>query len=232
MKKLWSWLLWIVFGWRDESVSAEIVTEAPPEPFFSGDFEHRSISDPVPSFRGYELNRRPACRTFRVHGQNAYEASQDLVIPKPDEPWNVRGFPHIPDEYRLEVEAHRFSGCVWRMTVMYRPKASVDYPEHDATDGAHPAWWRGNDHAVFSLCQMINEILDGKDHPGGASNEPWESTRRRIRELVAKANPPTEWIQQPPYDSHPITLTPDLAKYAGIPSHLPGASHADKHRDA
>ena len=59
-----------------------------------------------------------------------------------------------------------------------------DDPELDATDGAHPAWWRGHDHAVKGLCQKINEIFDGKDNGQGVSSEPWESVRRKLIELV------------------------------------------------
>lgn len=62
-----------------------------------------------------------------------------------------------------------------------------DYPDNDCTDFAHPAWWRGQEHAVISLCQRINNILDGKDSGAGVSNEPWESTRRRLLELVERA---------------------------------------------
>ena len=55
-----------------------------------------------------------------------------------------------------------------------------DIPELDATDGAHPAWWRGHNHTVNVLCQKINEILDGKDNGEGVSSEPWESVRRKL----------------------------------------------------
>lgn len=66
----------------------------------------------------------------------------------------------------------------------------VDDPEADGTDFAHPAWFRGHDHTMAVLCQMINEILDGKE-PSGISNEPWESTRQRVSELVPK------WLRRP-----------------------------------
>ena len=66
-----------------------------------------------------------------------------------------------------------------------------DDPEMDATDFAHPAWWRGNDQGVIVLCGMINKILDGKDEGHGTSREPWESTRRRLIALAAiLASPP------------------------------------------
>ena len=59
-----------------------------------------------------------------------------------------------------------------------------DDPEMDATDFAHPAWWRGNDQGVIVLCGMINKILDGNDAGHGTSHEPWESTRRRLVALT------------------------------------------------
>jgi hypothetical protein len=64
--------------------------------------------------------------------------------------------------------------------------ASKDDPEADGTDFAHPAYWRGHDQATYILCQMINEILDGKDDGAGVSREPWESTRRRLLELAER----------------------------------------------
>ena len=62
-----------------------------------------------------------------------------------------------------------------------RAELIPDDPELDATDGAHPAWWRGHDHAVKAICQKINEIFDGEDNGEGASSEPWESVRRKLR---------------------------------------------------
>lgn len=59
-----------------------------------------------------------------------------------------------------------------------------DYPEADGTDAAHPAWWRGNDAGVVSLCAEINAILDGKDSGRGVAREPWEGVRRRLLALV------------------------------------------------
>lgn len=61
-----------------------------------------------------------------------------------------------------------------------------DNPENDATDFAHPAWWRGNDAGVFTLCTLINKILDGEDLAGFCS-DPWHTTRERIYNLVREA---------------------------------------------
>lgn len=60
-----------------------------------------------------------------------------------------------------------------------------DDPELDATDLAHPAWWRGHEHSVATECQKINQILDGKDDGRGMAPEPWESTRRRLITLAS-----------------------------------------------
>lgn len=65
----------------------------------------------------------------------------------------------------------------------------VDDPEADETDYAHPAWWRGHAQSCAVFCQKVNEILDGKDNGHGISNDPWESTRRRLLQLVKEAPP-------------------------------------------
>lgn len=59
-----------------------------------------------------------------------------------------------------------------------------DNPEADGTDYAHPAWWRGHFQTVRSLCYKINRLLDGEDNGMGISQEPWESTRRRLLDLI------------------------------------------------
>lgn len=65
----------------------------------------------------------------------------------------------------------------------------VDCPESDATDAAHPAWWRGHEYASRSVCLIVNEILDGKQPTGGVSNEPWESTKKRLNSLASGYTP-------------------------------------------
>lgn len=63
---------------------------------------------------------------------------------------------------------------------------SADNPEWDATDAAHPAWWRGHDHTAKVFCQLVNEILNGKDVSAGLSGEPWQTTKMRIAQLRDK----------------------------------------------
>jgi hypothetical protein len=57
-------------------------------------------------------------------------------------------------------------------------------PFLDGTPDAPPAYWRGQEDCLNSLCKIINDILDGRNKCPGVTNEPWESTRRRILELV------------------------------------------------
>jgi hypothetical protein len=64
-----------------------------------------------------------------------------------------------------------------------------DHPEFDCTDAAHPAWWRGQDHAVRVMCQLVTDLLDGKE-VAGVCNEPWETVRNRIAALVKQAASP------------------------------------------
>lgn len=64
-----------------------------------------------------------------------------------------------------------------------------DHPEFDCTDAAHPAWWRGQDHAVWVMCQLVTDLLDGKEI-AGVCNEPWETVRKRIATLVKQAASP------------------------------------------
>lgn len=65
------------------------------------------------------------------------------------------------------------------MTIRERIESWPDDPECDGTDAAHPAYWRGHDHAVAVLCQKVAEILDGKDDGKGIASQPWEPVRLR-----------------------------------------------------
>lgn len=61
----------------------------------------------------------------------------------------------------------------------------VDNPELDGTDAAHPAWWRGHEVSVYTLCQKVMDILNGKDDGSGAASDPWETVRRRLIAVCA-----------------------------------------------
>lgn len=64
----------------------------------------------------------------------------------------------------------------------YMRKAEDD-PMADCTDFAHPAWWRGQEHAHLQFVTMVNRILDGEPASGGLSTMPWEALRQRLYDL-------------------------------------------------
>ena len=65
-----------------------------------------------------------------------------------------------------------------------------DSPDLDATDFAHPAWWRGHDYAMSLICADLRMVLAGEE-PAGTCAEPYESVRRAVWELVTKKG--KEW---------------------------------------
>jgi hypothetical protein len=86
------------------------------------------------------------------------------------------------DAATREAEALKTEAVAWRDTAIgweNQAEALRDDPQWDATDAAHPAWWRGHDHTTAVFCHQATEILDGKE-PGGVSQEPWETLRRRL----------------------------------------------------
>lgn len=60
------------------------------------------------------------------------------------------------------------------------PTCAPDDPHWDGTEGAHPAWWRGNDRGFADACREVMKVLaDPKKvlHECGVTAEPWASTR-------------------------------------------------------
>jgi hypothetical protein len=111
---------------------------------------------------------------------------------------NCRRFPevcgnvaehHNPDSKVCQLPRAHAGPCFGNaMTV-------ADWPELDATDVAHPAWWRGHDYAVLGVCYKIKELLDGKT-VGGKANEPWETIRQRIVALQAERDKLREELER------------------------------------
>jgi hypothetical protein len=68
-----------------------------------------------------------------------------------------------------------------------QPKLIPDDPHFDATDGAHPAWWRGHDHTVTVLCRIFDEIISDPMRmmrQGGVCARPLHETKVRIATLA------------------------------------------------
>lgn len=72
-----------------------------------------------------------------------------------------------------------------------------DNPDLDATDAAHPSWWRGQQHGVNGAVARLQAVLDGKDDGSGVLGSPGlEALRRRLlaeRQAVAPV-----WTQAVP----------------------------------
>jgi len=45
-----------------------------------------------------------------------------------------------------------------------------DDPEWDATDAAHPAWWRGSDYGVEKAVKAINNMMDAFESKNAEAN--------------------------------------------------------------
>jgi hypothetical protein len=59
-----------------------------------------------------------------------------------------------------------------------------DDPEWDATDAAHPAWWRGEDHASDNLLKKCLEWLRCENLDGGTISGGWQEVREKIGKLM------------------------------------------------
>jgi hypothetical protein len=64
----------------------------------------------------------------------------------------------------------------------------VDNPAFDGTDGAHPAWWRGNDAGGAEVTQAVQEMLEGKRQGGVFGSPELQAISVRIKSLLE-----TEW---------------------------------------
>lgn len=74
-----------------------------------------------------------------------------------------------------------------------------DDPEWDATDFAHPAWWRGNDAGADAVVRRLEKVLDGKDEGAGVlGGRKLEAIRRRLLGLLemVKRKEVLGWIRQ------------------------------------
>ena len=69
----------------------------------------------------------------------------------------------------MSIESEKTGGC------------EHDFPFYDGTDGAHPAWWRGEEHGVRAVVQRLQETADGHDDGAGGFGYPaLERLRRSI----------------------------------------------------
>jgi hypothetical protein len=94
--------------------------------------------------------------------------------------WNLKrhDIAECPDESEMKVTI----GSLRAAERFMQPRATDDNPINDATDAAHPAWWRAHDYTTEVFCREVNAILDGKPETGGISTEPWQSLKVRLHQ--------------------------------------------------
>jgi len=61
-----------------------------------------------------------------------------------------------------------------------------DNPFYDATDGAHPAWWRGSDYSIDRVVETLHNLLDGKQGPFTTPCAELNRLSERILKLMEK----------------------------------------------
>jgi len=63
-----------------------------------------------------------------------------------------------------------------------------DDPQWDATDAAHPAFFRGSSHSVWQAIRLVVDILSGTDTGTSAMYEPASSLRNLVLDLKRKSD--------------------------------------------
>lgn len=61
-----------------------------------------------------------------------------------------------------------------------------DDPALDATDAAHPAWWRGQEHGCQRLAERWKAALDGESHGGVMALRLGQECRERTQAVLAE----------------------------------------------
>lgn len=65
-----------------------------------------------------------------------------------------------------------------------------DNPFWDCTDGAHPAWWRGEEYGCKAIVRIVNKWLDTDtldEMMAGTSQPEIQALKERIHDLRTKA---------------------------------------------
>jgi len=106
----------------------------------------------------------------------------DEELHRPDGEFMSGAYPNLPHLAADEIERLKLELADANQNLELL--GTVDNPDFDATDAAHPTWWRGHEHTAEVFCRLVNEILDGKPIGGGIAVQPWEGTRRRLEALV------------------------------------------------
>jgi hypothetical protein len=71
-------------------------------------------------------------------------------------------------------------GWEWKLYTLY----TLDPPELDATDGAHPAWWRGHDHGATKAAEAIIAVIMNGSREGTFANQTVEAAAAFARGMA------------------------------------------------
>jgi len=70
--------------------------------------------------------------------------------------------------------------------LLAKVKELKDTPELDATDAAHPAWWRGNDYGVLQTVSIVNKIMDALESEDSNAEVPRNFGSEELNKLQAR----------------------------------------------
>lgn len=75
---------------------------------------------------------------------------------------------------------------------------AIDDPDLDATDWAHPAWWRGQRHGVETAIRSIEAVIV-HGLVGSCADPKLQALRKKIDGLVRQSEcSPSRWIKETP----------------------------------
>jgi hypothetical protein len=81
------------------------------------------------------------------------------------------------------------SGCKKKCQNACQTSCQADDPEFDATDAAHPAWWRGCDYGAEMTVQAINQVMDtlesSKEFTGYFGSASLEALKNRLKRVYS-----------------------------------------------
>ena len=93
-----------------------------------------------------------------------------------------------PEDCPTYYDGCNCGGTMAKHIEYWRNKAKElkDDPEFDATDAAHPAWWRGNDYGVLKTVSVVNKIMDALESTDLSVRVPYSFGSVELNKLQAR----------------------------------------------
>lgn len=107
---------------------------------------------------------------------------------------------YLPSHYMTQAGPCCTTCARMFLAVTYALDKNYNDTTKDATDFAHPAWWRGQDHAFNVMCKQVNDILDGVKPESGTCKQPWQDVRQRLYDICTLLGIADLVISQTPFD--------------------------------